>query len=110
MFHVDVRDVVDIREGGGDVHLLHLVIVVICYGKEDTKGCVPSGSGEDCRVIEVLHVSAGNEVGLVLYDSPGAIAIELIFPGVLNNTRKVKYCPRFYVHFEARDESSLSMT
>jgi hypothetical protein len=80
LLHVDVRGHVNVEESPVDIHLFYLKIVKAGKREKNTKSGVPDYRGEHGGVIEILHVATGNEAGLVLDNSSGAVAFNLVLP------------------------------
>jgi hypothetical protein len=80
VLHVDVRGHVNVEESRDDIHLLYLKIVKTSKREKNTKSGVPNCRSENGRAIKILHVTMGNEAGLVLENSSGAVAFNLVLP------------------------------
>jgi hypothetical protein len=66
LFHVDVGGDVGVEEGGDNVHLFYLKLVIASECEENTKGSVAGCRSEDGSVVKVMHVATGNQTSLVL--------------------------------------------
>jgi hypothetical protein len=68
LFHVDVGGDVGAEEGGDNVHLCYLKVVIASECEENTMGSVPNCRSEDGSVVKVMHVATGNQTSFVLED------------------------------------------
>jgi hypothetical protein len=60
--------------------MLNLKVVVTDESKKNTKCGVANGRSKHEGVVNVLHVTTGDESGLVFDDFSGAVALDLVLP------------------------------
>ena len=89
LFHVDVDvDDVSVEEGGDDVHLFNLEVMMTCEGEEDTKSSVTYCGGKDGGVVKVLHVATSHEMSFALDGVTSIFSLDLVLPEATNNMHR----------------------
>ncbi len=64
--------------------MLNLKVVMTCESKKDTECGISDSRSKAGGVVNVLHVTPGNKVGLVLDNVARAIALDLVLPRAAN--------------------------